>query len=236
MKTSAPHDWHDWDVSPAEARRIQEQLRSRVIATGAPEAVGLVAGTDISVGGSGRSGRAAVVVIEFPSLKPIEQSVVEAQVTFPYVPGLLSFRETPLLAPAFERLQSTPDLVVVDGQGIAHPRRFGIASHIGLLLDLPTIGCAKSRLVGTFEQPGSEAGSASPLFDRGEVIGKVVRTRRNVKPLFISVGHRIGLAQATAWILKLTNGLRLPEPTRLAHQAAAGEDVVDRGAHVRRLR
>jgi len=147
---------------------------------------------------------------------------VQAQVTFPYVPGLLSFREIPVITPAFERLHSVPDLVVVDGQGYAHPRRFGLASHLGVLLGLPTIGCAKSRLIGRYAPPGSERGATSPLLDRGEMIGCVVRTRTGVSPLFISVGHLIGLDEAVEWILKLTKGLRQPEPTRLAHLAAAG--------------
>ncbi len=225
MKITAPHDW---DVTPAEARQIQDELRSSIVAEGHPVGVKLVAGTDISVGGSGRPGLAAVVVVEYPSLRPVEQSVVEALVRFPYLPGLLSFRETPLLAPAFERLQCTPDLVIVDGQGQAHPRRFGIASHIGLLLGVPTIGCAKSRLIGQYSEPAEERGSCTPLYDHGEVIGEVVRTRRGVKPLFVSVGHCIALHATTEWILRLTMGLRLPEPTRLAHLAAAGIDVVGR--------
>lgn len=223
MKLQAPHEWN---VSPTEARAIQERLRDSVIAAGEPEQVRLVAGVDISVGGPGHDGRAAVVVLKYPELQPIEQSVMTAAVTFPYVPGLLSFREIPVLIPAFERLQHTPDLVVVDGQGMAHPRRFGLASHLGLLLGLPTIGCAKSRLTGRFVEPDEQAGSVSPLLDGGgERIGAVVRTRTGVKPVFISVGDRIGLDAAVAWVLRLTRGLRLPEPTRLAHRAAAGERV-----------
>lgn len=223
MKLQAPHDWN---VSPAAARAIQQRLRGSVVATGEPEQVRLVAGVDISVGGAGHDGLAAVVVLRYPELQAVEQSVVTAAVTFPYVPGLLSFREIPVLVPAFERLQHTPDLVVVDGQGMAHPRRFGLASHLGLLLGLPTIGCAKSRLTGHFVDPGERAGSVSPLLDAGEErIGAVVRTRSGVKPVFVSVGHLIGLDAAIAWVLRLTRGLRLPEPTRLAHRAAAGERV-----------
>ncbi len=223
MKLHAPHDW---DVSPDEARAIQERLRGAVIAAGEPEQVRLVAGVDISVGGTGHDGLAAVVVLTYPELQAVEQSVVTAKVTFPYVPGLLSFREIPVLIPAFERLQRTPDLVMVDGQGMAHPRRFGLASHLGLLLGLPTIGCAKSRLTGRYAEPDEAAGSVSPLWDGDhEQIGAVVRTRTRVKPVFVSVGHRIGLDAAVAWVLRLTRGLRLPEPTRLAHRAAAGERV-----------
>jgi deoxyribonuclease V len=225
VRIDAPHPW---DVSPAEAREIQRQLRTKVIGEGgpAPVEVRLVAGVDVSVGGRGRPGRAAVVLLSYPELRPVEQSVVEGSPAFPYVPGLLSFREVPLLTPAFERLRSHPDLVVVDGQGIAHPRRLGIAAHLGLLLGLPTIGCAKSRLVGRYEPPADERGASSPLFERDEVIGAVLRTRKGVSPLFISVGHRIGLDAAVAWIMRLTRGLRLPEPTRLAHNAAAGAQLV----------
>jgi deoxyribonuclease V len=225
VKLSPLHDWH---VSPEEARQIQLRLRERVIASDGPvpDEVRLVAGVDISVGNETTPGRAAVVVISYPELEPVEHSVVEGRVTFPYVPGLLSFREIPLIAPAFERLAAVPDLVVADGQGLAHPRRFGLASHLGVLLDLPTIGCAKSLLVGRYEEPADEVGARSPLSDRGEQVGEVLRTRKGVKPLFVSPGHLIGLPQATDWILRLTRGLRQPEPTRLAHKAAAGAMLV----------
>jgi deoxyribonuclease V len=216
---------HRWDVSPAEARRIQNDLRGQVIAKEGPrpDDVHLVAGVDISVGGRDRPGLAAVVVLGYPDLRPVEQAVVEAEVRFPYVPGLLSFREIPVLIPAFARLRVRPDLVVVDGQGQAHPRRLGLASHLGLLLGLPTIGCAKSRLTGVYDEPANERGATSQLRDGDEVIGAVVRTRPGVKPLCISVGHLIGLDEAVAWILRLTKAVRQPEPTRLAHRAAAGE-------------
>lgn len=225
VKLSPPHAW---DVSPAEARTIQSRLREQVVASGGPEPndVQLVAGVDISVGNETTPGRAAVVVLRYPTLEPVEQSVVEGRVSFPYVPGLLSFREIPLVAPAFERLRSLPDLVIADGQGVAHPRRCGLASHLGLLLGLPTIGCAKSLLIGRYEEPADEVGARSPLVDRGELIGEVLRTRRGVKPLIISAGHLIGLQQATDWILRLTRGLRQPEPTRLAHKVAAGALLV----------
>lgn len=215
----------NWKLSPAEARALQQRLRGEVLATGGPGDVRLVAGVDVSAGRFGTVGRAAVVVLEYPALRAVEQAAEEAPVPFPYVPGLLSFREIPLLLPAFERLRRTSDLLVVDGQGVAHPRRFGLAAHLGVLLGLPTIGCAKSRLIGTHDAVPDERGASVPLLDRGEVIGAVVRTRPGVKPLYISVGHRIGLESAVEWILRLTRGLRLPEPTRLAHQAAAGVDV-----------
>lgn len=186
-----------------------------------------VAGVDISVGARGSNrGRAAVVVLAYPSLETVEQAVEHAPVTFPYVPGLLSFRELPLILPAFARLRTRPDLVVVDGQGIAHPRRFGIAAHLGLLLDLPAIGCAKSRLTGVPAAPlAEERGARVPLLDRGEVVGYLLRSRERVKPLWVSAGHRIGNEAAADWVLRLCTRYRLPEPTRLAHQAAAGVQV-----------
>lgn len=193
-----------------------------MLTTGGPEEIHLVAGADVAVGTTERAGRAAVAVLEYPSLQVVEQVVAEGRPSFPYVPGLLSFREIPLLAGAFERLRSRPDLLLVDGQGWAHPRRFGLASHLGLLLDLPTIGCAKSRLIGEFEPPARARGAVSPLRDGEEVIGAVVRTRENVRPLFISIGHRINLEEAVTWVLRLTKGFRLPEPTRLADRAASG--------------
>jgi deoxyribonuclease V len=172
------------------------------------------------------AGRAAVVVLEWPSLRAVEQSIERAGVRFPYIPGLLSFRELPLVLPAFARLSIRPDLVIVDGQGIAHPRRFGIAAHLGVLLDLPAIGCAKSRLTGLPRgELGAEKGARVPLIDRGECVGYEVRSRTDVKPLYVSPGHRIGAEAAVEWVLRLTAGYRLPEPTRLAHQAAAGAAV-----------
>ena len=215
---------HPWDVPPDEAIRIQRRLASQVISHGEPERVTLVAGADISVDRAGR-GRGAVVVLSYPELQVVEQVVEEREVPFPYVPGLLSFREAPVLLPALERLRHRPDLLVVDGQGLAHPRRFGIACHLGLLLDVPAIGCGKSRLVGEYREPGPQVGDRSPLVDRGQVVGQVVRTRAGVKPVFVSVGHRIGLDAAVAWILRCVRGHRLPEPTRLADAVAGGRPV-----------
>ena len=222
-----PVEAHPWDVTPAQARALQRRLAARVIAAGDVTDVRTVAGVDIAVGARGaNAGRAAVVVLRWPSLEPVEQAVEVAPVTFPYVPGLLSFRELPLVLPAFARLHTRPDLVVVDGQGIAHPRRFGIAAHLGVLLDVPAIGCAKSRLTG---EPagvlGAERGARVPLIDRSELVGYAVRSRTGVQPLYISPGHRIGHEPAVEWVLALTAGYRLPEPTRLAHQAAGGAVV-----------
>ena len=226
----------DWNLSPAEARALQERLRGEVVTRGTPENVTLVAGTDVSAGHLGTRGRAAVVLIEYPSLRPVEAAMHEDEIRFPYVPGLLSFREIPLLLPAFAELMRTPDLVLVDGQGYAHPRRLGLASHLGLLLGKPTIGVAKSRLIGTAAPVGNERGAREPLLDHDETIGEVVRTRTGVAPLYISIGNLIGLDAAVEWVLRLTKGLRLPEPTRLAHQAAAGVDVVRAAAHTEEKR
>jgi deoxyribonuclease V len=179
----------------------------------------LVAGVDISVKRNGTA-KAAVVVLSFPDMEMIEVKTVEDDPPFPYVPGLLSFREAPLILAACEQLKVTPDLIMVDGQGIAHPRRFGLASHLGLILDIPAIGCAKSRLCGTFQMPGEEAGSFSELTDEDEIIGAVVRTKTGTNPLFISIGHRIDLPTAIERILECCRGYRLPQPTRLAHLAA----------------
>ena len=214
---------HPWNVSPAEAVVIQKRLAAEVILEGAPQDVRVVAGADISVGG-GR-GRGAVVLLSYPELRPLEQQVVDAELAFPYVPGLLAFREVPVLVEAFRRLSQRPDLLLVDGQGLAHPRRFGIACHLGLLLDLPTIGCAKSRLVGEHGPLGEEVGARAELRDGPELLGLVLRTRAGVTPVYVSVGHRIGLGEAAEWALRLCRGYRLPEPARLAHQAAGGQTV-----------
>jgi deoxyribonuclease V len=158
------------------------------------------------------------VVLELPSLRVVESGSVVDRARFPYVPGLLSFRELPPLLGAFRKLRTTPDVVIVDGQGVAHPRRCGIASHLGLVLDLPTIGCAKSRLIGDHREPGRRRGSACDLLDDGEVIGRVVRTRDGVAPLYVSVGHKIPLDDAVALVLQCAPRYRLPETTRQAHQ------------------
>jgi deoxyribonuclease V len=215
---------HPWNVPPAEAVAIQKRLAAQVVLEGAPQDVRVVAGADISVGG-GR-GKGAVVLLSYPELRPLEQQVAETELTFPYVPGLLAFREVPVLAEAFRRLSRRPDLLLVDGQGLAHQRRFGIACHLGILLDLPTIGCAKSRLVGEHGLLGEEAGSRTELRDGSEVLGVVLRTRAGVTPVYVSVGHRISLGEAAEWVLRLCRGYRLPEPARLAHQAAGGQTVV----------
>ena len=224
-------DLHRWDLLPKEAVAVQRELAPLVICRGGPKAVRRVAGVDISVdrvekrpdGRPHGRGTGAVVVLSYPELQVVQVAVAEAPLTFPYVPGLLSFREVPVLREAFRQVRGPIDLLLVDGQGYAHPRRFGIACHLGLLLDVPTIGCAKSRLLGEQRgELGQAAGSRADLVDGGEVIGSVLRTRAGVRPLFVSIGHRIGLAAAEAWVLRCCRGYRLPEPTRLAHQAAGG--------------
>jgi deoxyribonuclease V len=213
---------HNWNVSTLEARVIQEKFASQISRECRVKAPLLIAGVDISVNRFDKTGRGAVVVLSYPSLEIVETSVVTDSVTFPYIPGLLSFREIPLLLAAFEKINNIPDLVMVDGQGIAHPRRMGIASHLGLVLNIPTIGCAKSRLCGQHDIPETKAGSYTELKDREEVIGAVLRTRDGVKPVYVSIGHMIDLPAAIHWVEACCRGYRLPEPTRLAHQAAGG--------------
>jgi deoxyribonuclease V len=166
--------------------------------------------------------RAAVVVLSYPSLDVIEERIVEVVTEFPYVPGLLSFREVPVLSKAFEKLEHEPDLLFVDGHGRAHPRRFGIACHLGLSLDVPTIGVGKTRLCGEHSEPAREKGATTMLVHRDEVIGHVLRSRDGVKPLYVSVGHRIGLTEASEWTLRLCQGFRLPEPIRVADRVSKG--------------
>ncbi len=221
-------DLHPWRVSPAEAIAIQARLAPQVIPEGGPEGVRYVAGADIALGkpalsGVERSnGRGAVVLLSYPDLRLIAHHLVDEPVPFPYVPGLLAFREVPVLARAFEKLERTPDLLLVDGHGLSHQRRFGIACHLGLLLDVPTIGVAKSRLVGRHDDPPPEAGGRAELRDGPDLVGLVLRTRDGVSPVYVSVGHRIGLHEAAEWVLRLCRGYRLPEPTRLADQLSKG--------------
>jgi deoxyribonuclease V len=221
---------HDWRVTATRAREIQLELAAEISRDGTVISPRLIAGVDISVNRWADTGTAAVVVLSYPEMEVVEIRSVTERVEFPYVPGLLSFREAPFILAACEKLTVTPDLVMVDGQGIAHPRRMGLASHLGLCLGLPTIGCAKSRLIGEYEEPGFEAGSYAELRDNGEVIGAVVRTRAGVKPVYVSIGHLIDLPSAIDRVLECCWGYRLPEPTRLAHQAAGGDLRVKIGA------
>ncbi len=213
---------HSWRVTTAQAIKIQKELAAEVSRTGNITAPRLIAGVDISVNRWEKTGKGAAVVLSYPGLEIVETKVVTDRIEFPYFPGLLSFREAPLILAALERIRATPDLIMVDGQGIAHPRRMGIASHLGLFLGVPTIGCAKSRLCGECEEPSYGPGSYTELKDKGEVIGATLRTRAGVKPVYVSIGHMIDLPSAMRWVLACCRGYRLPEPTRLAHQAAGG--------------
>ena len=215
---------HHWDVTPAEAREIQLGLRHRVERTDRLPRLRRVAGADVALElaepGGWRKGHgrafAGVVVYRFPEMEELERVSAEQPLRFPYLPGLLSFREIPALLAAFERLRHAPDLIFCDGQGYAHPRRFGIACHLGLLLDRPAIGVAKSRLVGEYREPAARAGSSAPLLDgeSGEVLGAVLRTREGVRPVFISQGHRISLDRAVELTMAVSDGYRLPRPIR----------------------
>lgn len=213
---------HAWNVTPAEARAIQEKLRGRVRRIGRPRKLELVAGVDVGFDQGGRLTRAAAAVLDFPSLQPVEESLARVPTTFPYVPGLLSFREIPALIRALESLDSTPDLILCDGQGYAHPRRFGLACHLGLITGIPTIGVAKTRLIGDHGRVPLARGRWTPLEDGGEVIGAVLRTRKGVKPVYVSVGHRIDLDSAVELVMRCVTRFRLPETTRAAHRLASG--------------
>jgi deoxyribonuclease V len=216
---------HPWDLSIEEARALQTRLAGSVVAetTFDATAVRRVAGVD--VGFRGGTARAAVVVLGFPDLKPLDYARAEIPVPFPYVPGLLTFREGPGVLAALEQLAVWPDLFLFDGQGVAHPRRIGLAAHMGVILDRPSIGCAKSRLIGSHAEPGEDKGDWVPLYDNGEVIGAVVRSRSGVKPVYVSVGHRIDLPVAIDFVLRCTRRYRLPETTRYAHRVAGGAEL-----------
>lgn len=208
---------HAWNLTPTEAVALQRRLAGRVQCGPALDDVDLVAGADISYSRSSKVIYAGVVVIRLGDLAVVERRGLVGEATFPYVPGLLSFREAPPLLELFAKLQTEPDAVMIDGQGYAHPRRFGVASHLGVWLNRPTVGCAKSLLVGEYRQPAARIGSRTTLRDRGEVIGAVLRTKTGVRPLFISVGHKIDLPSAVRLVRRACRGYRLPEPTRQAH-------------------
>jgi deoxyribonuclease V len=209
---------HPWDVSPSEAIRIQRDLRAQVVDHDAePADFRTIAGMDVSYDKHSPWLFAAIVVLRLPGFQQAETVGVRADAKFPYVPGLLSFRESPAGLEAWERLRTRPDCLICDGHGYAHPRRFGFACHFGLLVDLPTIGFAKSVLIGSFKAPGSPRGSRTDLEDAGEVIGAALRTREAAEPVFVSVGHRISLEKAAETILACSAGYRIPEPIRQAH-------------------
>lgn len=218
---SAATGLHEWALNPEEAIALQRQLAPRVILEDRLGEVGLIAGVDIGFEQEGAITRAAVVVLEWPSLVPVEQVVYREPTRMPYIPGLLSFREVPAAYSAFAKLDSRPDLVMVDGQGIAHPRRLGVASHLGLWLELPTIGVAKSILCGRHDEVPQRRGQWTPLLHRNETIGVALRSRENVKPVFVSPGHRISLETAIVWVVRCLGKTKLPEPTRLADRLAS---------------
>ena len=213
---------HKWDVNPAAAVEIQKSLAAQVIRNNEAGKPRYIAGVDISSGRAVDKATAAVVVLSYPELVMVDSSVIYTETAFPCVPSLLSFREVPLILKAYEKLKKEPDLILVDGQGIAHPRRMGFASHLGLVLEKPTIGCAKSLLTGEHGELAEKAGSFADITDNGEVIGAVVRTIDNVKPLYVSIGHKVDLATAMRWVLACCKDYRIPKPLRLAHQAAYG--------------
>jgi deoxyribonuclease V len=208
---------HDWTVTPREAVELQKSLREQVRLRPLAKRIETIAGADISFNKFSSTVYAGIVVLRLPQLEVVEEVGVVSETHFPYVPGLLSFRETPSVLEAWSKLKTEPDAVMFDGQGIAHPRRVGIASHVGLLIERPTLGCAKSVLVGKYQEPGSERGSWSEMLDKGEVVGAAVRTKTNVQPIFVSPGHLIDLEGAIRLTLEADGGYRQPEPTRRAH-------------------
>ena len=212
-----PSKLHRWDVSPEEAIEIQKRLRSQLDLQSEPEQIETVAGIDVSYDKGSDWLFAAIVVIQVRDLQILDSASATATVPFPYIPGLLSFRECPAVLEAWEKLTVKPDCLMCDGQGIAHPRRLGIASHLGLWLDLPSIGCAKSLLVGEYREPGSKRGSIEPLYHRKEHVGAILRTKNGVQPVFVSQGHKIGLKKAIEIVLACCTRYRLPEPTPQAH-------------------
>jgi len=213
-----PKRLHPWDVTPREAIEIQNRLRKQLIfAPCEVDHMRLVAGADVSFDKGSDQIFAAVVVLELPHFRVMEEASVTDISRFPYIPGLLSFREAPAVLKAFEKLRSQPDAVMLDGQGLAHPRRMGLACHLGLLLDLPAVGCAKSLLVGRYDEPEPKAGSYSPLIDRDEVVGVALRTRDETSPMFVSAGHKIDLESSIKLVMRCVAGYRQPEPTRQAH-------------------
>jgi deoxyribonuclease V len=217
-------DIHPWNLSPREAIALQKQLARQVKTEGNLTSIRRVAGVDVAINKLTGHGRAAVVVMSYPDLQIIETHTFEAPLTMPYIPGLLSFREIPCLLGALAQVINIPDVILVDGMGIAHPRRLGIASHLGLWVTVPTIGCGKSRLFGTYAEHSldPEAGSYVPLLDKHEVIGRVVRNRHNTKPLFISIGNGISLEKAYEIMRACTTKYRLPEPIRSADILSKG--------------
>lgn len=213
---------HAWPLNLEEAIAIQENLRYQVIPSDQlPQPVKYVAGVDMGFESNGTISRAAVAVLSFPDLQVMETTLAYRPTSFPYIPGFLSFREIPAVLDALEKINITPDIILCDGQGIAHPRRLGIASHLGVILDMPTIGVAKSLLIGKHEELPDIKGNWQPLKHKGEIIGAVLRTRQRVKPVYVSIGHKISLPTAIDYVLRCTPKYRLPETTRVADKLAS---------------
>jgi deoxyribonuclease V len=210
-----------WPTTIDEALAVQQRLRGQVVTSDDFGVIGAVAGVDVGFEDEGRTARAAVVVLDYPALTPRDYALARLPVGFPYVPGFLSFRETPVILRALALLRHRPDVLLVDGQGIAHPRRFGIACHLGVLANIPSVGVAKSLLTGRFGPLADERGAWEPLVDKGEVVGAALRSRAGTRPLFISPGHRIGLESAIRLVMACTTRYRLPETTRAAHNLAS---------------
>ncbi len=223
MKTMKPLPRLRWDISPTQAIQRQRELATHVIEQDQLGDVHFVAGVDVGFEGKDNHiARAAIVVLKSPDLAPIDYGVARAPVTFPYIPGLLAFREIPIILRAFKKLKTLPDVFIVDAHGRAHPRRFGSACYLGVVLDMPTIGCAKTILCGQAAEPMNEVGAWTPLIDHGEEIGAAVRMRKDVRPIYVSIGHRVSLERAIDVVLKCGKGYRLPETTRYAHRVADG--------------
>jgi deoxyribonuclease V len=212
--------FHPWRLAVQEAKTWQQRLAGKVKREGTPQRLQVIAAADISSSRFSKILHGALVVCRLPDMRILEAYTARTSATFPYIPGLLSFRETPVLLPLFKQVKIQPDVLLVDGHGYAHPRRFGIACHLGLILDLPTIGVAKRALVGSYYPPAAQAKSTSPLTDQGEVVGTVLRSQAEREPIFISVGHRLNLEEAVRVVLACLRKYRLPEPSRLAHLLA----------------
>jgi deoxyribonuclease V len=212
---------HAWNLAPSEAIALQKVLAAQVIREDSFADIKLVAGVDVGFEDNNRISRAAVAVLSYPGLEPVEHAIARRPTVFPYIPGLLSFREIPVVLDALGRLKHTPDLLLCDGQGLAHPRRLGIASHLGIITGLPSIGVGKSRLTGTHDAVPEGKGEWTPLLDKGEIIGAVLRTRCGVKPIYVSIGHKICLASAIAYVMGCVTRYKLPETTRQAHRLAS---------------
>lgn len=208
---------HPWQVTTHEAIAIQKRLRNQVMTENTLGGIRLIAGADIVTSKDSPKAYAGVVVLSYPALEVVEERGLEDEVTFPYIPGLLAFREGPLLIKVFEQLSTDPDVIVFDGQGLAHPRGMGIATHLGLVFDKPTIGCAKSLLFGRYQEPDAEKGAWAELRDsQGQVVGAALHSKLKTSPIFVSIGHRVDLPTAIRILLDCARGVRIPEPTRLA--------------------